>query len=104
VVTKTDVTTSPRTGDTVTEPVRVRTVNPIYPPLALAAQIEGDVVLNVVVSPEGRVTGVDVVRPAHPLLDAAAQKAVLQYSYRPGLRNGVPDTFRVRVTVSFKIE
>lgn len=93
----------PRAEDTITEPVRVRTVNPTYPPLALAAQIEGDVVLQAVVDSEGRVTEVDVMRPVHPLLDDAARSAVLQYGYRPGLRNGVPDTFRVQVIVSFRL-
>ena len=75
----------------------------MYPPLARAAQIEGDVVLQAVVGPDGRVTEVQVVRTAHPLLDSAARDAVLQYGYKPGLRNGAPDTFRVQVTVSFRL-
>ena len=90
-------------GDTVTQPVRVRNVNPVYPPLARAAQIEGDVVLQAAVGPDGRVTEVEVVRSVHPLLDGAARDAVLQYGYKPGLRNGAPDAFRVQVTVSFRL-
>ena len=90
--------------DTVSQPVRLRTISPTYPALARAAQIEGDVLLQVVVGPDGSVTEVEVFRSVHPLLDAAARAAVLQYSYSPGLRNGAPDTFGVQVTVSFRLE
>ena len=90
--------------DNVTQPVRVREVSPTYPPLARAAQIEGDVLLQVVVGPDGSVTEVEISRSVHPLLDNAARAAVLQYSYSPGLRNGAPDTFGVQVTVSFRLE
>ncbi len=94
----------PRLEDRVTQPVRVREVSPTYPPLARAAQIEGDVLLQVVVGPDGNVTEVEVSRSVHPLLDDAAREAVLKYGYEPGLRNGAPDTFRVQVTVSFRLE
>ena len=94
----------PRLEDRVTQPVRVREVSPTYPPLARAAQIEGDVLLQVVVGPDGNVTEVEVSRSVHPLLDDAAREAVLKYGYKPGLRNGAPDTFRVQVTVSFRLE
>ena len=78
-------------------------MSPVYPPFALAARIQGDVVLQALVGPDGTVTAADVVRSVHPLLDEAARRAVLQYSYRPGLRNGIPDSFRVQATVSFKV-
>lgn len=95
---------APPPEDSVALPVRLRTVSPTYPPLARAAQIEGDVLLQAVVDPDGGVTEVEVSRPVHPLLDEAASAAVLQYTYSPGRRNGVPDTFRVQVTVSFRLE
>ena len=78
-------------------------MSPVYPAFALAARIQGDVVLQALVGPDGTVTAADVVRSVHPLLDEAARRAVLQYSYRPGLRNGIPDSFRVQATVSFKV-
>ena len=94
----------PRLEDRATQPVRVREVSPTYPPLARAAQIEGNVLLQVVIGPDGSVTEVEVSRSVHPLLDDAAREAVLKYGYKPGLRDGVPDTFRVQVTVSFRLE
>ena len=87
--------TMPPVEETVTPPVRVREVSPAYPPLARAAQIEGDVLLQVVVGPDGSVTEVEVSRSVHPLLDDAAREAVLRYGYEPGLRGGAPGTFRL---------
>lgn len=97
-------TSTPPPSDVVTQPVLVFTVRPTYPPLARAAQIQGDVELEAVVGPDGRVSEVRILRSAHPVLDQAARSAVLQYRYTPGLRNGVPDTFTVQTTVRFQLK
>jgi TonB family protein len=55
------------------------------------------------VDASGNVTSAEVVRAVHPLLDAAARQAVLQYKYTPGSRNGVPGTFRLRIAVVFAL-
>jgi periplasmic protein TonB len=79
----------------------MRKVKPDYPAVALAAQLEGDVLLQAVVGPDGKVRDVKVLRSVHPLVDEAAKKAVLQYEYIPGQRNGVPESVPIRLTVSF---
>ena len=89
--------------DVIVGPVRTRTVRPGYPAGARARQLEGDVRLRVVVGADGRVGDVTVVGPVHPLLDAAARTAVLRYEYTPGLRNGVPESATVPITVSFRL-
>jgi protein TonB len=71
--------------------------------MAKAAQLEGDVILQVVVGTDGQVSGVTVVKSVHPLLDDAAKKAVLRYQYRPGQRNGVPEPTTIRIAVSFRM-
>ena len=91
-------------GDVVVPPRRVRTVAADYPPVARAAQIAGDVSLRATIGVDGGVTDVSVVRSVHPLLDQAARKAVLQYRYAPGLRNGVLEAATVEITVSFRLE
>lgn len=91
-------------GDVITQPVRIRAVNPTYPPLARAAQIQGDVLLQAVIGSDGRVTRAEILRSVHPVLDEAARRAALQYRYTPGLRNGVPETFTVQITVSFRLQ
>jgi len=89
--------------DTFTMPARIRSVSPNYPPAARAAQLEGDVLLEAVVSAEGKVTNVTIVRSVHPLLNDAARAAVLQYEYTPARRNGVAEPAAVRLTVSFRM-
>jgi TonB family protein len=90
-------------ADVTVTPRRISTVAATYPPLARAAEIEGEVVVSAVVDASGNVTSAEVVRAVHPLLDAAARQAVLQYKYTPGSRNGVPGTFRLRIAVVFAL-
>lgn len=89
--------------DIVTPPVRIREAAPEYPAAARAAQIEGDVLLEAVVGPDGAVRDVNVIQSVHPLIDEAARKAVRQYVYTPGRRNGTAEAARVRIAVSFKL-
>jgi TonB family protein len=89
--------------DIVSPPTRIRTVSPEYPQVARAAQLEGDVLLEAIVTADGKVTNVTIVRSVHPLLDEAARNAVLQYEYTPAHRNGVPESTTVRLTVSFRM-
>jgi TonB family protein len=97
-------TEDPRPSNAVTQPVRTDTTRPVYPQVARAAQLQGDVLIEAIVGPDGNVSATEVIRSVHPVLDAAARRAVLQYKYKPGLRNGAPDTFRVRVIVSFRLQ
>ena len=86
-------------------PVRIWAVKPVYPDVARAAQIEGDVLVLAVIGPDGRVTQAEILRGSvHPVLNEAAKQAVIQYRYTPGRRNGVPDTFRVQVPISFRLK
>jgi len=94
---------TPAPADVITPPVRTRTVTPVYPDVARAAELEGDVLLQATVGADGRISNVQVVRGVHPFLDEAARRAVLQYEYKPGLRNGIPEAATVRLTVSFRL-
>jgi serine/threonine-protein kinase len=90
-------------ADVVTPPIRVRTVSPEYPTVARAAALQGDVIVQAVVGADGKVRDVQVLQAVHPVLDEAARKAVLQYVYTPGLRNGIPESAVTRITVSFRL-
>jgi protein TonB len=79
------------------------TVDPVYPILALQAQVQGVVILEAVVGRDGRVEDVKVLRSI-PLLDAAAVDAVRQWQYSPLLLNGKPERFIVTVTLSFNVK
>jgi TonB family protein len=93
----------PPVADIVTPPVRIRTVRPEYPTVARAAALEGDVLVQAIVDAEGKVSDVHVLQAVHPVLDEAARKAVQQYEYTPGRRNGIPESAVTRITVSFRL-
>lgn len=55
---------------------------PTYPPIAWSAGVAGDVRLRLRVSPEGEVTGVQVLKSI-PLLNDAAVKAARAWKFKP---------------------
>jgi len=91
-----------RVGGEVREPKKLRHVDPVYPDVAVAAKIRGIVVLDCVVSTQGHVTDVSIVRGI-PLLNAAAIDAVRQWTYTPTLKDGVPVRVLLTVTVRFDL-
>jgi protein TonB len=91
-----------RVGGQIKAPRKVRDHAPAYPEVAKQARVEGVVVLEAVISPDGRVTEVKVLRGS-PLLDDAAVNAVKSWVYSPTLLNGVPVPVVMTVTVSFKL-
>lgn len=93
----------PPVTDVIVPPRRIQTVAPVYPGVARAAQLEGSVVLEVTVDADGTVENVVVVKSPHAVLDDAARKAVMQYTYSPGRRNGVPEAMRIQETVLFQL-
>jgi TonB family protein len=91
-----------RVGEGIVEPRKLRSVPPVYPELARQARVQGTVVLECTISPEGRVTDVRVLRGA-PLLDEAAIDAVRQWVYTPTLLEGKPVPVIMTVTVNFRL-
>jgi protein TonB len=91
-----------RVGGEIKEPRKVRHVSPIYPEVAVVAHVHGNVILECLVSPQGAVTDVKLVRGI-PLLNAAAMDAVRQWAYTPTLKDGVPVPVILTVTVTFQL-
>lgn len=89
-----------RVGAQVQERNLITMVNPIYPPLAMQARIQGVVRLAVVIGKDGRVSNMELVK-GHPLLVDAAKDAVRQWVYRPTLLNGEPVEVATQVDVNF---
>jgi len=86
-------------------PQLLRAVPPVYPQAAFDQGFEGIVAieLQVVVSSEGEVERATILQGV-PLLNQAAQDAVMQWRYSPGYRNGfrVPAIIRVSITFDFR--
>jgi TonB family protein len=91
-----------RVGGDIREPRKVRHVAPVYPPLAVAARVQGRVTLECVIGEDGRVSDIAVIR-GYPLLDDAAIEAVRQWRYVPSLLNGVRVSVVLTVVVDFRL-
>lgn len=91
-----------RVGGQIKEPKKLKNVAPAYPDIAKQARVQGVVILECTISPQGKVTDVKVLRGI-PLLDAAAIEAVKQWVYTPTLLNGVPVPVIMTVTVNFRL-
>jgi TonB family protein len=83
-------------------PQQIRRVDPVYPPAAKKAGVEGAVILEATISPQGHVINVKVLKSI-PLLDQAAINAVSQWIYAPTLLDGVPVPVLVTVTINFRM-
>ena len=76
---------------------------PVYPPIAKAARIQGDVVLSIVVDEQGQIVSEKVVSgPA--MLQQAALDAVKEWRYRPYMLNGDPVEVETTVNVVFHLQ
>jgi protein TonB len=92
-----------RVGGGIKEPAKLKHVSPVYPDIAVRANVHGNVVLECTVSPLGRVTSVTIVKGI-PLLDKAAIEAVKQWVYTPTLKDGIPVPVILTVTVQFGLK
>ena len=91
-----------RVGGNVEAARMVKKVNPLYPPLAKQARIQGTVVLNVIIGKDGKVQDATVVS-GHALLIQAVVDAVRQWEYQPTLLNGQPVEVSTTVEVNFTL-
>jgi protein TonB len=105
IVPKLAVPTAPkriRVSQGVTRGLLVNKVEPGYPKIAVAARIEGQVVLSAIISKTGEIINLEVVS-GHPILIPAAIEAVKQWRYRPFLLNGEPLEVETTINVNFQL-
>ncbi|GIK97292.1 MAG: hypothetical protein BroJett029_15010 [Alphaproteobacteria bacterium] len=77
---------------------------PVYPRQARRLGQEGQVLLRVEVSADGRARAVHVsVSSGHPLLDTAARDAVARWRFHPAQQGGVAVEGTVDVPVLFRL-
>jgi TonB family protein len=92
-----------RVGGNIKPPTKIKDVRPAYPQEAVAARIQGVVVIEATIGPDGKVQDTKVLRSV-PLLDEPALDAVRQWEYNPTLLNGAPVPVIMTVTVNFKLQ
>jgi TonB family protein len=84
--------------------VILRMVEPRYPPEALAAGIEGEVLLELLVGVDGRVEDVWVVELRGPeSFSRESIRAVRQFVFEPHFERGEPKPMVVRFLIRFRI-
>jgi periplasmic protein TonB len=92
-----------RVGGNVRPPQLIRRVQPQYPPLAMEARVQGNVVIDSVIDKQGNVTQMRVVS-GNPLLIQAAMSALREWKYQPTLLNGTPVSVEMLVTIHFNLQ
>ena len=92
-----------RMGSGISPPAIRHEVKPIYTADALRGEIEGDVVLEVVVLASGAVGEIRVVRSLGHGLDETAVAAMRQWSFHPARRQGVAVDVVVEVAMEFRL-
>jgi protein TonB len=91
-----------RVSSGVAQGLLIHQTKPVYPPLAVAARIQGTVLLQAVVARNGTVQDLRVVS-GHPLLVKAAMDAVKQWRYKPYRLNDQPVEVDTEVIVNFTL-
>ncbi len=93
-------------GNGVSLPQVVKQVGPQYTAEAMRQMIEGKVLLDVVVTSDGSVGDVTVKESLDAVygLDAEAVKAMKQWQFRPGMKDGKPVAVRIAVEMHFTLK
>jgi TonB family protein len=74
---------------------------PSYPKLASLTHMQGEVVIQAIISKEGTIENVHVIK-GHRLLRGAATNAVRAWRYRPYRINGQPVAVATTVSIDFR--
>jgi len=91
-----------RVSQGVSNGLLIKKVQPVYPPLARQARIQGQVVLHAEISKEGTIQNLQLIS-GHAMLAPAAIEAVKQWRYKPYLLNGEPVAVETEVIVNFSL-
>lgn len=75
---------------------------PVYPELVRRIHLQGDVAVEVIISPEGRVESARAIS-GHPMLIATALEAARGWRFGPTILNGVPVRVTGVITFVFKL-
>ena len=89
-----------RVGPQIKMPTKIKDVRPVYPAIAQTARVQGAVVIEATIGPNGKVVDTRVVQSI-PLLDQAALDAVRQWEYTPTRVKGAAVPVVVTVTINF---
>ncbi len=90
-------------GGEVKAPVVIRRVSPLYPRTALAAHMNGTVIVECIIDKSGRIRDARVVSSTMSLFNQSAIDAVQQWQFAPGSLKGQAVDTIFDLTVTFKV-
>jgi len=90
-------------GDGVATPVLLERRLPTYTAAARSAKIQGAVILNITIRPDGFADDISVWRSLDPGLDVNAIECVHGWRFRPAHKDGKLVAFTARVIVGFEL-
>ncbi len=82
-------------------PAVLQTVDPKYPPTAIAQHVRGQVVLYAIIRKDGSVDSIQRVQGLDPQLDRNAMQALAQWKFSPAKRLGVPVDLEAVIYIPF---
>jgi TonB family protein len=91
-----------RVSQDVSQGLLIHRVQPMYPPLARQARIQGAVILQAEIGKDGTIENLRLIS-GHPLLVQAAMDAVKQWRYKPYFLYGEPVAVETQITVNFTL-
>lgn len=74
-----------------------------YPAMAVEAEIQGKVIVRVLVDTKGNVTSKQIVQRAHPILDGAVMQFIDELKFKPGICDEGPCKVYVNIPFEFKL-
>ncbi len=77
-------------------------IQPVYPLIAKAARVQGTVIVQAVISKDGRIENAHVTS-GPPMLQGAAVEAIQRARYRPFMLNGEPVAVETTINVVFTL-
>jgi protein TonB len=77
-------------------------IQPVYPAIAKAARVQGTVIVQAVISKDGRIENAHVIS-GPPMLQGAAVEAIQRARYRPFMLNGEPVAVETTINVVFTL-
>jgi TonB family protein len=80
----------------------VKQTSAVYPPIAMAAHVSGQVNLQITIGIDGHVTSAKAIS-GPPMLIGSAQECIRQWVYEPVLMEGKPVTISTTVTIRFDL-
>jgi periplasmic protein TonB len=94
---------APVKGGQLQQPKLLSSVAAVYPPLARAQRVQGDVTIDALIDATGKVAATNVISGS-PLLQKAAIDSLRLWKYQPARLNGEPIPIHINVTIAFHLQ